>query len=50
MNVGLMELEESLYWRELLEESNVRNGAEVDYLKSESSELSAIFVTMIKTI
>jgi four helix bundle protein len=48
MNVGLMELEESLYWLELLEESNVRNGVEVDDLKSKSSELSAIFVTMIK--
>ena len=48
MNVGLMELEESLYWLELLEESNVRNGTDVEYLKAESSELSAIFVTMIK--
>jgi hypothetical protein len=48
MSVGLMELEESAYWLELLGEGNIRNGAEVDFLNRETNELSAIFVTMIK--
>ena len=42
-----MELEETVYWLELLEESVLRTD-EVQDLKSEAGELSAIFVTLIK--
>jgi four helix bundle protein len=42
-----MELEETAYWLELLEESVLRSN-EVQNLKSEASELCAIFVTLIK--
>lgn len=48
MGIGLMELEESQYWLELLEKSDVRKGPEVDNLMGETNELTAIFVTMIK--
>ena len=47
LNISLMELEETTYWLELLEESVLRN-KEVHQLKSEASELCAIFVTLIK--
>ena len=47
LNLSLMELEETLYWLELLEESVIKN-REVAQLKAESGELSAIFVTLIK--
>jgi four helix bundle protein len=42
-----MELEETTYWLELLEESVLRSN-DVAELKSEASELCAIFVTPIK--
>lgn len=47
LNLSLMELEETLYWLELLEASALKNG-EVSRLKSEVGELSAILVTVIK--
>jgi four helix bundle protein len=47
LNISLMELEETLYWLELLEASVLKN-TEVANLKSESGELSAILVTLIK--
>ncbi len=47
LNLSLMELEETLYWLELLEESVIKN-REVAQLKAESGELSSIFVTLIK--
>ena len=47
LNLSLMELEETLYWLELLEESVLKN-REVTQLKAESGELSAILVTLIK--
>jgi four helix bundle protein len=47
LNLALMELEETLYWFELLEESVLRN-SEVSRLKSEVGELCAILVTLIK--
>ena len=47
LNIALMELEETLYWLELMEES-VLNNAEVSKLKLEVDELCAIFVTLIK--
>lgn len=47
LNLSLMELEETLYWLELLEESVLKN-REVTRLKAESGELTAILVTLIK--
>jgi len=47
LNISLMELEETLYWLELMEES-ILNYAEVSKLKLEVGELCAIFVTLIK--
>lgn len=47
LSLSLMELEETLYWLELLEESVLKN-REVAQLKAESGELSAIMVTLIK--
>jgi four helix bundle protein len=47
LNISLMELEETLYWLELLEESVLKN-AEIANLKSEAGELCAILVTLIK--
>ena len=48
MNLGLMELEESAYWLELLQESGVSKNPDVQALQVETNELSAIFVTMIR--
>ena len=42
-----MELEETLYWLERLEES-VLKVTEITHLKAEAGELCAIFVTLIK--
>ncbi len=47
LNVSLMELEETLYWLELLEEAVLKN-AEITNLQSEAGELCAILVTLIK--
>ncbi len=47
LNISLMELEETLYWLELLEAAVLRN-TEVNSLKAEASELCAILVTLIK--
>ncbi len=47
LNISLMELEETLYWLELLEAAILRN-TEVNSLKAEASELCAILVTLIK--
>ena len=47
LNIALMELEETLYWLELMEES-ILNNAEVGKLKLEVGELCAILVTLIK--
>jgi four helix bundle protein len=48
LNLGLMELEETLYWLELLEEAGIISGSKLSGLKGEASELRAIFVTLIK--
>ena len=47
LNISLMELEETLYWLELLEAAVLRN-TEVNSLKAEAGELCAILVTLIK--
>ena len=48
LNLSLMELEECVYWLELLEGANVFSHAKLDGLMRESSELMAILVTLIK--
>ena len=48
LSIGLMELEETLYWLELLEHAAIIPAAKLAPLMTETSELSAIFVTLIK--
>ncbi len=48
LNLGLMELEETLYWLELLERASIISAPKLAGLKTETSELSAILVTLIK--
>jgi four helix bundle protein len=47
LNISLMELEETLYWLELVEAAVLRN-TEVNSLRAEAGELCAILVTLIK--
>lgn len=46
---GMQELEETLYWLELLEESGTGVGDRVSILQKEANELMAIMVTSVKT-
>jgi four helix bundle protein len=46
---GLQELDESLYWLELLEDSETAGPASVIPLKSETDELLAIFVSIARS-
>jgi four helix bundle protein len=48
MNSGLMELEETLYWLELVGEAKYVNPERLAALAREARELTAIFVTLIK--
>lgn len=48
MNAGLMELEETLYWLELIEDAGVLPSKNLALLKAETGELTAILVTLIK--
>ncbi|MHB8655232.1 MAG: four helix bundle protein [Terriglobia bacterium] len=48
LNLGLMELEETLYWLELLQHAQIISGARLAGLMGETEELTAIFVTLIK--
>lgn len=50
LNLALMELEETSYWLELLEEGRIADDPEIAALRVEAGELAAIFVTMIKKI
>ena len=45
---GLQELDETLYWLELLEESDIIGSKRLQPLKQEANELIAMFVTMSK--
>jgi four helix bundle protein len=47
---GLQELEETAYWLELLAESGILIEERLKPLQSESEELVAIFVTMVKKV
>jgi four helix bundle protein len=48
LNAGLMELEETLYWIELLESAGIVNPRRLAALEDETSQLTAILVTLIK--
>jgi four helix bundle protein len=45
-----MELEETSYWLELLEEGRVCSDPEVSALRKEAGEPSAILVTLIRKV
>ncbi len=48
LNVGLMEIEETLYWIELLEGAGIVPASRLLSLRTEVSEIAAILVTLIK--
>ena len=48
MNGGLMELEETLYWLEIVEVANLVSSQKLEAIKSETNDLIAIFVSLIK--
>src|SRR5438045_1606442 len=48
MNAGLMELEETLYWLELLEHANIVSPKKLAALNDETDQLTAILVSLIK--
>ena len=50
IQVGLQELEESIYWLELIVESNIISSNQVLNLLKEANELISIFVCMINKI
>jgi four helix bundle protein len=46
--IALAELEETAYWLELLEESNILPTRRLADIKDETDQLTAIFVTILK--
>ena len=48
LNGGLMELEETLYWLEIVEAAGLMTSKKLEPLKTETTELIAIFVSLIK--
>jgi four helix bundle protein len=48
LNLSLMELEETLYWLELLQHAEIIPAARLAPLEAETGELSAILVSLIK--
>jgi four helix bundle protein len=48
MNGGLMELEEALYWLEIVEGANLMSAKKLEAIRTETNELIAIFVSLIK--
>jgi len=47
---GLQELEETMYWLELLTESQIFTAEKLKNLQKEADELMAILVTSVKTV
>ena len=47
---GLQELEETIYWLELLSEANIFTGERLQPLHKETEELISMFVTMAKNV
>lgn len=50
LEVGLQELEETIYWFELLIESELVSEKRLKNLLQEASELTAIFITSVKKV
>jgi four helix bundle protein len=50
MQGALQELDETAYWLELLEESEIIKTEKLKALRSETEELLAIFVTIVKKV
>ena len=50
LEVGLQELEETVYWFELLIESNLVSEKKLKNLLQEASELTGIFITSVKKV
>ncbi len=48
MGICLQELEETLYWLELLIDTEIRSAQQVDHLFDETNQLIAIFISSIK--
>jgi four helix bundle protein len=46
---GLQELEETIYWLELLQESLIASPVRIKPLKTEANKLIAIFVTVTRS-
>jgi four helix bundle protein len=46
---GLQELDEASYWLDLLCESKIVSAAEIEHLATETVELIAMFVTVVKS-
>ena len=47
---GLQELDETMYWLELLIECEIVSTEQVTHILAEANELSAIFVTMVRNV
>jgi four helix bundle protein len=48
MNSGLMELEETLYWLEIIEGGAFTTPEKLESIRAETNDLIAIFVSLIK--
>ena len=48
LNSGLMELEETVYWLDLLKRSDSISSERIDPIMNEAQQLIAIFVSLIK--
>ncbi|MEO8034684.1 MAG: four helix bundle protein [Acidobacteriota bacterium] len=48
LNGGLMELEETLYWLEIVEGAGLLSAKKLESLRKETTELIAIYVSLIK--
>jgi len=49
LHIVLKEVDETVYWLEVLEESALANSKDLDELKREGKELTAIFISSLKT-
>jgi len=49
LQIVLEEADEAVYWLEVIEESGLVKGSDLDELKQEGKELTAIFVSSLKT-
>jgi len=47
---GLQELEETVYWMELISEASIFSEERLLPLRQEAQELTAMFVTMVKNV